>query len=384
VIGVPIARLFGVEIRVQLGWILVLALIAVIAVDELRTVEPTLGDAARWLLAGLVSLGFFCSAVIHDLAHALVLRRRGVDVTSIAVSFFGGSTPLDANAPAAVDELAAAVAGPAASFGLAGVLGLIWLAAVSLAGAAESPLHLVAALLGVLVVLNLILGGVNLVPAYPLDGGRIVRAAIWLRTGSERAGWLSAAATGRLAGILAVIGGLAAAIVGPATTGGMVALTGWFLFLSARTIGDRLKVDALIGGLHVEDAMERTPVTVQPGLTVDTLAAQLLDRESTMTAVPVVHDDVVVGMLGVREIRRLRPNKWATTRVEDVMAKPPRLPIVAARDTLIAALERLQRANLDGVPVLDGETLVGVLTRRSVGQLLHDRGLVPRGGRTAV
>ena len=383
-IGVPIARLFGIEIRVQLGWIIVLALIAVIAVDELQTVEPTLSDATRWVVGGLVSLGFFCSAVIHDLAHALVARRRGVEVQSIAVSFFGGSTPLDPTAPVAADELAAALAGPVASIGLAVVLGLVGLAAGSLAGSTTSPLSLVAALMGVLVVLNLLLGGVNLIPAYPLDGGRIVRAAVWLRTGSERRGWLSAAATGRLAGILAVVVGLGAAIVGPTTTGAMIALSGWFLFLSARTISDRLKVDALIGGLHVEDAMERTPVTVQPGLTVDTLAAQLLDRESTMTAVPVVHDDVVVGMLGVREIRRLRPNKWATTRVEDVMAKPPRLPIVAARDTLIAALERLQRAGLDGVPVLDGQTLVGVLTRRSVGQLLHERGLVPRGGRTAI
>ena len=383
-IGVPIARLFGIEIRVQLGWIIVLALIAVLAVNELETVEPALGDAGRWVVAGLVALGFFGSAVFHDLAHALIARRRGVEMTSIAVSFFGGSTPLDPSAPNAADELAAAVAGPAASLGLAAVLGLIGLAAGFLAGSGDNPLHLVAALMGVLVVLNLILGGVNLVPAYPLDGGRIVRAVIWLRTGSERTGWLSAAATGRLAGILAVVVGLGASIIGPTTTGAMIALSGWFLFLSARTISDRIKVDALIGGLHVEDAMERTPVTVQPGLTVDTLAAQLLDGESTMTAVPVVQDDKVLGMLGVREVRRLRPNKWATTRVDEVMTKPPRLPIVAARDTLVAALERLQRAGLDGVPVLDGETLVGVLTRRSVGQLLHERGLVPRGGRSAV
>ena len=380
-IGVPIARLFGIEIRVQLGWIIVLALIAVLAVNELETVEPTLGDAGRWLVAGLVALGFFGSAVIHDLAHALVARRRGVEVPAIAVSFFGGSTPLDPSAPVARDELAAAVAGPAASIALAGVLGVVGLAAGSVGTA---PLNLVAALMGVLVVLNLLLGGVNLVPAYPLDGGRIVRALIWLRTGSERSGWISAAATGRLAGILGVVVGLAVAILGPTTTGAMIALSGWFLFLSARTISDRLRVESMIGGLHVEDAMEQTPITVQPGLTVDTLAGQLLDGESTMTAVPVVENDRVVGMLGVREIRRLRPNKWATTRVEEVMVKPPRLPIVAGKDTLIAALERLQRAGLDGIPVLDGEALIGVLTRRSVGQLLHERGLVPRGDRTAI
>jgi Zn-dependent protease len=115
VIGVPIARLFGIEIRVQVGWIIVLALIAVIAVDELQTVEPTLTDATRWVVGGLVSLGFFCSAVFHDLAHALVARRRGAEVTSIAVSFFGGSTPLDAAVPTAAGALAAAAAGPVAS-----------------------------------------------------------------------------------------------------------------------------------------------------------------------------------------------------------------------------------------------------------------------------
>lgn len=380
-IGVPIARLLGIEIRVQLGWIIVLALIAVLAVSELEAVEPTLGDAGRWLVAGLVALGFFCSAVIHDLAHALVLRRRGVAVPAIAVSFFGGATPLDPSATNARDELAAAVAGPAASIGLAGILGLIGLAAGSIGNEGSK---LIAALMGVLVVLNLILGGINLVPAYPLDGGRIVRAVIWLRSGSERAGWLSAAATGRLAGILAVVVGLVAAILGPTTTGAMVALSGWFLFLSARTISDRIRVEALIGGLHVEDAMERTPVTVQPGLTVDTLASQLLDREASMTAVPVVQDDQVVGMLGVREVRRLRPNKWATTRVEELMVTPPRLPVVAARDTLVMALERLQRAGLDGIPVLDGQALVGVLTRHSVGKMLHERGLVPHGDRTAI
>jgi CBS domain-containing protein len=162
----------------------------------------------------------------------------------------------------------------------------------------------------------------------------------------------------------------------------MIALTGWFLFLSARTISDRLKVDSLIGGLHVEDAMETSTLSVGPTLTVDTLASQLLDGESTMTAVPVVSEGDVVGLLGVRDIQRLQRRRWATTRVEEVMAKPPRLIMLSARDSLVTAIERLQRAGLDGLPVVDGTSLVGILTRRSIGQLLHERGLINREGRT--
>jgi Zn-dependent protease/CBS domain-containing protein len=375
-IGVPVARILGIEIRIQLGWIVVLALIGVLAVSELETAEPALSFWVRWLLGGLVAFGFFAAAVAHDLAHGLVARRRGVETPAVAVSFFGGSTPLDPSAPNPRDELAIALAGPTTSVAVAVVLGGL---ALAIGGRGGGVLDVVAALAGVLAVLNLILGGVNLIPAYPLDGGRIVRAIAWGRSGSERRGWLVAALTGRLSGLLGVVVGLGVLLAGPTTTGAMIALSGWFLILSARAIGDRQRVDALIGGLHVEDAMEREPVTIQPGLTVDTFAAQLLDGEAAMTAVPVVQENEVIGVLGVRDVRRLRQSQWATTRVEDVMARPPRVPLLQARDALVGAVERLQRTGLDGIPVLDGPTLVGMLTRRSVGKLVHERGLAAQG-----
>lgn len=368
-IGVPIARVLGIEIRVQLGWVLVLALIGVIAVEQLSTLEPGLQSEIAWILGGLVAAGFFISSAAHDLAHALVARRRGLDVKAIAISFFGGSTPLDPTAADARDDLAIAISGPLTSLVIAAVLFAVTAAVVAPTGTLGAP----AGVLAVLVFLNLVLGLVNLIPAYPLDGGRIVRALAWARTGSERAGWRASSLSGRMSGLATIVVGAAVFALGQVTTGVMIALTGWFLILTANAVKDRIRLDELVGGFDVSDAMEPDPITVNPSLTIDTFAAQLLDGESPMTAVPVVTGDEVVGLLGVGQVRRVRRDKWAETRVEEVMATPPKLVLLAPDVALRSALEQLQRAGLDGLPVVEAGRLIGVLTRRSIGRLVQAR-----------
>jgi Zn-dependent protease len=369
-IGVPVARLLGIEIRLQLGWVLVVALVAVIAAIQVSVVEPTVSPAIQWLLGGLVAAGFFASAVIHDMSHAVLARRRGVEVRSILISFFGGTTPLDPASPDPGDDLVIAVAGPAVSVALGATLAL---GGMAIAAAGGQAADVVAQVLVVLAVLNLILGIVNIVPAYPLDGGRIVRAIAWRRTGRERDGWRAAGTAGRIVGLIVLAAGVALVLLGDVANGAMIALSGWFLILSARAIKERIKVDELIGDLLVGDVMEVDSPTVHPGLTVDTFAAQLLDRDVPTTAIPVLHGDEVVGILGVRQVQRLRPAELAARRVEDVMARPPRLPIIAPSDGLVSAVERLQRSGLDGLPVVEHGRLVGVLTRRSIGLAVQAR-----------
>jgi Zn-dependent protease/predicted transcriptional regulator len=370
VIGVPIARLFGIEIRVQLAWILPLALVAVLAVDEIQTTSPALEPLTAWGLGAMVAAAFFLSSLVHDLVHAVVARSRGIQVSAIAVSFFGGSTPLDPTAPNPRDDLAIAASGPLASLAIAGASGVLAVVAAGLGG----DLGLLAVPLVALLVLNAILGGINLVPAYPLDGGRIIRAIAWRRTGSEVSGWRAAVLSGRISGFAGVIIGLAILLfLGSTTDGAMIALSGWFLILSARTIRDRLRVDELIGDLHVRDAMEPATITVHSGLTLDTFASQLMDGASGTTAVPVTEDDRVVGLVGLRQVNRLRRDKWPETRVGDVMVKPPRLPLLSADDPLPTAVAGLQRANVDGLPVLADGRLVGLVTRPGVGKVVAER-----------
>ena len=369
-IGIPIARVFGIEVRVQLGWIFVVALVAALAVIQVGSAVPALAAPVQWVLGGAVGIAFFVSAMAHDLAHALTARRRGVDVDSLLISFFGGTAPGDPTSSNASDDLAIAASGPILSASLGFLLGIVALGFGSLGSEIGLAIGQVVA---VLAVLNILIGLVNLIPAYPLDGGRIVRALAWRRTGSMSGGWSAASTTGRVAGlvILSIGGGLF--LVGELSNGGMVALSGWFLILSSRAIRERQKVDRMIGGLLVADAMERNPTAVQQTLTVDTLAGQLLDSETPTTAIPVMDGTDVIGILGVREVRRLRRAAWGITRVGDAMSRPPRMITLAPDVSLVDAVEGLQRSGLDGLPVMQDGRLQGVLTRKSVGQIVRDR-----------
>lgn len=367
--GIPIARIFGIEIRVQVTWAFILALVAVIAVGQLTTVDPQLEQATAWLLGGIVALGFFLSSVSHDLAHALVARRRGIAVPSIAISFFGGASPLDPASPDPGDDAAIAASGPIASI----VIGLVLLVLMIGAAGLGERFDTAAGVLAVLVFLNMVLGFVNLVPAYPLDGGRIIRDITWRRSGSERAGWRAASRSGRFTGWFIVGLGIVYLIAAEDVTGALISLTGWFLVLSSNAVRDRVRLDELVADHLVNEAMEQTTTTVSPSLTVDTFAAQLLDVESGISAVPVTRGDEIIGLLSAGQVRRLRRGQWASTHVADVMATPPRLTFLAPTASLREGLEQLSRARLDGLPVLEDGRLVGVLSRRSIGRFIGEK-----------
>ena len=372
--GIPIARVFGIEIRVTFGWVFVLALVTVIAVGELTAIDPALEGVLGWTLGAIVGLGFFLSSVAHDLAHALVARRRGIEVRAIGVSFFGGATPMDPSSGDPGDDAVIAASGPLASLAISAALFGITVGVTAAAGEFTAA----AGVLIVLVVLNLILGVVNLVPAYPLDGGRIVRDLVWRRSGSERTGWRAAARTGRLTGMVIAGIGIAYLAFEINVTGLMIALTGWFFVMSANTVRDKIKLEDLLGGHIVREAMDENPPTVTPALTVDTFAAQLLDGQSPLFAVPVVEGDAVVGILGPIQLRRMQKAEWSTTRVGDVMATPPKMTTLAPDEEMRPALERMYKAGLDGLPVLDDGRLIGVMTRQGVGRFVAKlRGRLP-------
>jgi len=374
--GLPIARIAGVDVQVQIAWILVLALIAALARAQVAEAVPAASEPVRWFLAAIVALGFFASALVHDVSHALMARRRGVHVQAVVVSFFGGAAPDEPAADRPTDDLAIAAIGPAVSLGLGAILSL---AAIGLAGLGGPIGDAAGPLLGVLGVLNLLLGGVNLVPAYPLDGGRLVRDLAWRRSGDERTGWRAAARSGRYTAFVLLGGGLIAMAAGDLTNGAFIALSGWFLFLSARAIKERIRVDELIGDLHVGDALERDAPTVRPGLTIDTFAEQLLGEESPTTVVPVMRDEELLGVVGIAQVRRVRRSDWPTTRVEDVMLKLPRLVTLSPNDTLLSGFERIRRVRADGLPVVGPDGLMGLLTLRSIGAIVRER-MAPASG----
>jgi Zn-dependent protease/predicted transcriptional regulator len=368
--GIPVARLFGFEIRIHPSWIFIVALVAVGVEREVRQIAIGIDVVSGWIIGAVTAGAFLLSVLAHELAHGVVARRRGIEVGPITLYFFGGSASFQLESDRPRDEAAIALAGPVASL----AIGVFLVIVALVANATGQPAgQTVAVIAYVLAVLNLILGGANLIPAYPLDGGRLVRAAVWARKGDERAGARAAAASGRYVGWVLVAAGLLLILVDQDVFDGlMLGLSGWFLGGASRGISRRLAVQELLKDVRVGDVMDKEVGTVAPHLTVDTFADRLLEGGEGL-AMPVLRDDVVVGLIGASQLRRLRRKAWQTTRAEDLMIVPPALQVVGPEDTLWSALDRLRRTGLDGLPVVEDVRLLGVVTRKAIVKTIQNR-----------
>jgi Zn-dependent protease len=365
--GIPVARLFGFEIRLHASWIVIVAAVTVLVVAQMEASAPEVPVPIRWVVGAVIAGAFLLSVLAHELGHGIAGRRRGIEVGQITLYFFGGTASFQVEADRSRDEIVVALAGPVVSLAIGVVLAVVGFVG---AGARLPALDVVAGVALVLSALNLVLGGANLVPAYPLDGGRVVRGLVWARTGDERRGATAAAISGRIVSWVIIGVGVAAAFAGDVVDGVMVALSGWLLASASRGIERRVVVQDLLKDVRVGDVMERSVSSIPPNLTVDTFGDRLLAANES-SALPVVRDDAIVGVVGASQVRKLGRRSWPTTRAEDLMVSPPALPLLGAGDTLWSALDGLRRTGLDGLPVVEGAGLLGVITRRGIVAAIH-------------
>jgi Zn-dependent protease len=367
--GVPIARLFGFEIRVHLSWTLILAAIAVTVATQVGRVAPETTALVRWLIGGVVAGAFVVSALAHELGHAFAARRAGMDGGPVVVYFFGSAASPRTGATRPRDEIVAGAAGPFVSIGL-GALLLILTMVGELVG--EGPVQVAGRIAFLVGGLNILLGAANLLPAYPLDGGRIARGLAWRWSGDEGTGLRMATRIGRWLGVGMVVGGVLVMLLIDQIDGLMLALAGWFLQSTNRAVERSADVDARLADIRVGDVMDRDVASLAPGLSVDTFAMQLLDGSSS-PSLPVVDGDELVGIVGLRQVRRLKPERWAATRTSEVMVTGDALPRVDPTTSLRAVLDELVRTGLDGLPVFEAGSLAGMITRDAVARAIHDR-----------
>ena len=366
--AVPIARLFGFEIRIHVSWAIILAVIAVGVVSQVGTLAPTTNLAVRWLIGGIVAGAFLLSALAHELGHALAARRAGAEGRTVIVYFFGGAATPTLQTRTPRDEIIAALAGPLVSLGLGVVLVTIAVIASSAGGPLGRAIGDICLVVGVL---NLVLGGVNLLPAFPLDGGRVTRAIAWSRTGDAAAGLRVSARVGRWVGIGLAGLGIVLILTMDSIDGLMLALCGWFVVSSARAVERSATVDDLLRGLVVRDVMDRDVTGVPVSMTLDTFAEQILEMPGG--SVPVLDGRDLVGVLGEREVRRVRRSRWESTRAGDLMTATGGLPPIDPTTSVRAARDLLVRSGVDGLPVTEAGEVTGIVTRRAVAQAIHDR-----------
>ena len=373
--GIPVARLFGIEIRLHFSWVFIIAIVTATVGGQLTaSLDPREPEAVlAWVIGAVASLVFMATVVAHELAHALTERQFGIAVESISVHFIGSPAVVDQRAQTPKAEASIALAGPLTSFAIGTSFVLL---ALLTALSNFEPVSILGDVLVIVGTLNLVLAGVSLVPAYPLDGGRVVRAIGWARTGDPRRGATLAAMVGRGVSWLFVAAGLTVILVvefpDGTVDGIMLGIIAAFLSASSRSVERWVVLDGLIAGVRVGEAMEPELDTISPGLTLDTFGPQVLDG-TLGPALPVLLSGELVGLVGAGQLKGVPRREWPQTRTSEVMVDLAKVPTIGPEESLTDGLERLRVSQLDGLPVLEGADLRGVLTKRSIAVALRAR-----------
>lgn len=356
--GIPLGRIAG--IRVAASWTL-LIVVALLVLGLAGGVFPREypGLAAGWYLAA-AAVGaalFLVSLLAHELAHALVARRAGVAVESITFWLFGGVARLSGDAANPVAALWIALVGPLTSLALAGVFA----AAASGLRGAGAP-RAVAGVPGWLAWTNLGLALFNLLPGAPLDGGRVLRALLWIRSGDRDRSARIAARAGRVLGIALVGLGIFQIFSGLGASGLWIAFIGWFLGGAARAEEELATARGTLAGIRVRDAMTPSPVAVPASASVAQVLAEMTTR-LRFTSLPVLDDrGALVGLVTLRRLREAPPERRAATRVGEVACPREDLVTVSPDEPLADLLGRVSAGEDRRALVLEGGQLVGIVS----------------------
>ncbi|MDT0468799.1 site-2 protease family protein [Streptomyces gibsoniae] len=353
-----LGRIAGVRIGVHWSVLLIFGIIAFgLAQGHFPHVYPGHTPLVYWAAGLGTAVVFFASLLAHELAHAVVARRNGVVVDDIVLWLLGGVARLKSEASTPAAELRIAGVGPLVSLLLGGLFLLgTWL--LALASAPRLLVEVVAWLAGI----NLLLAVFNALPAAPLDGGRLLRAFLWWRTGDRLRATAGATAAGRGLGWLLMVLGLVVFMRGGGFGGLWLALIGWFLIAAATAEGRQAQLRSVLAGVPVRDAMTRDPLTVPAVLTVADMLADPRYRYRH-SAFPVTGaDGAPAGLVTLDSARRVPLEEQGTVTVGEVMVPLSRTSVAGPDDSLADLLPRMEPGAERRVLVMDEGRLVGILS----------------------
>ena len=361
--SIRLGRIAGIEVGLHYSWFLVFVLVSwSLGAGFLPDRYPGWAIVTYFATGAVSALLLFVSVLVHELAHSLVARARGFPVSGITLFILGGVSNLKADARRASDEFVIAIAGPLTSFALAGALGL----AALVMGGGKSPFD---AILFYLALINALLGAFNMLPAFPLDGGRVFRSVIWAVTGNHMRATRIASFGGQVVGIgMMVLGVVQFLWLGNFIGGVWFAFLGWFLQSAAGRSQAETAMESSVTGIRIRDVMDSEPPTIDPGATIrDAVFGRLLRHG--VRALPVCDGDMVVGLLSLTDVKRLPQDLWPVRIVRSQMTAMPLITIGPEHD-LSQAMDLLAENGVHQLPVMENERLVGLLSRSHVIQYM--------------
>jgi Zn-dependent protease len=367
---IRLGRLFGIEIGLHYSWLLIAGLIALTLASQFQLTHPEWNQGAVWAASVLTAILFFLTLIAHELAHSLVALSRGLPVRSITLFALGGVAQIEKEAPDAKTEFWMAIVGPIAS----AVIGIGCLAAAWGAGwpLFHHPATPGLAILVWLGYINVTLAVFNMIPGFPLDGGRVFHALVWWITGNAARSLRIATQVGRGVAMIFIALGVARFFLGAGFGGLWLAFIGWFLLEAAGSTYTQARVVEALRGLRVRDLMVRDC----PGVDLRTNLQNFIEDELLRTGRQcfLVNDrGRVVGLIGPRELNGIPRPQWMYRTVADVMRPLDSLHTIAPETPVTEALETMGRENVTQLPVASDGQVEGVISRASVLGFLETR-----------
>jgi Zn-dependent protease len=367
-----LGRLFGIQVRLHFSWFIIFVLVTV------SLVSPDWLELTSWVVGIAASLLFFASALAHELAHSLVGRRYGVTIKSITLFVFGGMAHMAGEAKTSGAEFKMALAGPLCSLAIAAFFSFIWFLTAGI-------LPMVATMTGWLAWVNVALAVFNMIPGFPLDGGRVFRAVVWRTTGSYGRSTRIATRVGRVIAYIFIFGGLSIALIslfsrifnlpwfeGMLFTGIWIAFIGWFLENAASASYRQEQWREAMQRFTAAEVMTTDYLVVPPDITVAQLVQQYVlpsgRRFFILADVGRLH-----GLVTLRNIKSVPQQKWATTLVRNIMAPAEKLMIVSPTQDAWSVMAQMDEADLNQMPVLSGNRVVGLVSRDVLIKFLRAR-----------
>jgi Zn-dependent protease/predicted transcriptional regulator len=303
---------------------------------------------------------FFSSVLIHEMCHSVVAKKKGIPVEKITLFMFGGVAEIEKEPDNPSSEFIIAIAGPASSFILAGIFGIIWYFSRGFALVMEPAKYLT--------FINLMLGMFNILPGYPLDGGRILRSIVWKVTGNLKRATFIASTVGRVLGFMIITFGIVLIFFGDFINGMWLAFIGWFLQSSAQASYTQLVLETSIKGIKVRDIMNKDIVDV----TRDTTLQDLVDdyfmkyRFGRFPVIENLKTKKLMGIISIHDVKSIPREEWPNTYVGSIVKKVTEEEKVDGAIEMSEAIKRMTKNNLSHLVVMFGDRLEGIITKSDI------------------
>lgn len=362
--SIRIGSILGISIEINFTWFIIFALVTLsLATAYFPQQFPELPTTTNFILGVITSIFFFGSVIFHELFHSIVAKLNNIPIRKITLFIFGGVAQMSQEPPSPGVEFKMAVAGPLSSLGLAFIFGLVWLLARSL-----SLSVFVIAPAQYLSWINALLAVFNLLPGFPLDGGRVLRAGLWGWSKDITAATRIASRVGEGFAYLLIFMGFLGVLRGQWGLGWFI-LIGWFLQQAAQSSYQHLIFERSLSNVKVADIMTREVETVAPDISLDRLVDEYF-LKFKFGRFPVVSDGQLLGIITLHDIKEVPREEWAFKAAKDILTPLEKTMTVGPQDEAVQVLTRMAQSEVGHLLVVENNSLVGLVTRSDIIRLI--------------